>query len=202
MGQFLKKNREFPWLGTLFLLAILCCGVAISDRALAQEEEKSKPAEEGAEPAGEEEDFTNYGLISISNKFELSKDRRHIAFNILNNTGRSISNLFGWVYEFDEDESGKKNKFILRNYPHKGSVCISSRFHKPGKRGKWRFVLKRAVPDDAEHNFLLMVNLNSIFFAKVEPIEPKEIVSLEEGAEEGEAVTSEEKETKEEKNPE
>ncbi len=178
--------------------------------AFAQEEGKGKKEDAESEIIEEEEKFTNYGLISISNKGELSKGRKHVSFNIINNAGRSISNMFGWVYykgftktgEGDteakdsagekttenvkkkEDLAGKEKGYILANYPNKGGVCDTGRFHKPGKKAKWRFILKRVVPVDIIPKFLLLVNMNSVFFAKVEVSEPTPPPPEEEGEEE------------------
>ncbi|MBI5184330.1 MAG: hypothetical protein HZA01_01210 [Nitrospinae bacterium] len=199
-------NRVF----TVFLAALIFWGI-MGQPGLAQEEkaENAKAAEDAKGPkkeeAGEKEEFTNSGLISISNKSELSKDRQHISFNIINNAGRSIANLFGWVYKYEEDEAGRKINFVLANYPHKGGVYTSGGFHKPGGKGKWRFILKEAVPNEQTLKFLLLVNMNSIFFAKVETLEPAITPPAEDGGgkgKEGEKKKEVEKKEEEKKTPE
>lgn len=172
---------------------------------LAQEgKAENSKAEDAKDPkkeeAGEKEEFTNFGLVSISNKSELSRDRKYLSFNIINNAGRSIANLFGWVYKYEEDETGKKINFALVNYPHKGGVYTLGGFHKPGAKGKWRFILKETVPNEQTPKFILLVNMNSIFFAKVETLEPEITPPSEDGEEEKKKEV--EKKEEEKKTPE
>jgi hypothetical protein len=171
------KKVSYVFLTCLFFWHII--GVS----ANAQEAKLENTQEAGKEDAGSEEKFTNSGLIYISNKFELSKDRKHISFKIINNAGRSIANLFGWVYKYEQDGTGKKINFALANYPHKSGVYVLGRSHKPGEKGMWRFILKETVPAEATPKFLLLVNMNSIFFAKVEVLEPDLPLPLEGGGE-------------------
>jgi hypothetical protein len=224
-----KKNQPRSALGLAagFLTCLLIWNIIFCTAFAQEEEEKEgKKGDVETEAVEEEEKFTNYGLISISNKGELSKDRKYVAFNIINNAGRSISNLFGWVYRYggntaaDEGNTEKKETadektiestegkegikeegkgYVLANYPHKGGVCITGRFHKPGQKAKWRFMLKRVVPEEIEEvipKFLLLVNMNSIFFAKVEttePTPPPEEEEEEEITKEGEVKESEDR---------
>lgn len=162
----------------IFLASLIFWGIiGVPSFAIGEKAESASATGNAKEPKkeadGENEEFTNFGLISISTKSELSRDRKYISFNIKNNAGRSIANLFGWVYKYEEDEAGKKINFVLFNYPHKGGVCALGGFHKPGAKGKWRFILKEAVPSEQTPKFLLLVNMNSIFFAKVETLEPE-----------------------------
>lgn len=198
-------NRVF----TVFLASLIFWGI-MGQPGLAQEEKaESAKAEDSKDPkneeTGEKEEFTSFGFISISNKSELSKDRQHISFNVINNAGRSIANLFGWVYKYEEDETGRKINFVLANYPHKGGVYVLGGFHKPGGKGKWRFILKEAAQNEQNLKFVLLVNMNSIFFAKVETLEPEITPPSEDGGEkgkEGEKKKDAEKKEEEKKTPE
>lgn len=170
--------RLFRVIGLFFLTAffILHSGgfPAKAQTSEAQNKKEGKQEEKGDEEV--QESFANYGIISVSNRHELSKDRQHVSFNIINNSGRSITNLFGWVYRYEEGEAGKKTNYVLVNFPHKGGVGENIMSHKPGRKAKWRFLLKRAVPQEENPPFLLLVNMNSIFFAKTETIEPDQAV--------------------------
>ncbi len=161
----LKLVRPF----CLPFIAFLIAWLVMASPLLAKEGEKEEPVAEEGEKDGK---FTNYGLISISDKHVLLPDRKHVAFKIINNTGRSISNIFGWVYQYEEDDTGKKINFVLVNYPHKSAMCGAGRFHKPGKKVKWIFLLQNRVPEDLQPKYLVLVNMKSIFFARVEMPEP------------------------------
>lgn len=185
MGQVNEKKKfvnPFQKVCSVFLTCLFFWHIiGLPGHAQEAKPEKNKDAEK--EDVETEEKFTNFGLISISNKFELSKDRKHVSFKIINNAGRSIANLFGWVYKYEEEATGKKINFVLANYPHKGGAYVLGGFHRPGKMGKWRFILKETVPLEVTPKFLLLVNMNSIFFAKIEVLEPELPLPLEGGEE-------------------
>ena len=67
------------------------------------------------------EEFVNIGLIGVSKLHSLPEQTNSIVFRIRNNTTRTISQIYGWVYMYDKGPNGKGNNFVLMNNPHKGS---------------------------------------------------------------------------------
>lgn len=180
--------KLFRAVGLFFLTVffILYSGGIPAKAQTPETRNKEEKAKEKTDEEDTQESFTNYGIISVSNRHELSKGRQHVSFNIINNSGRSITNLFGWVYRYEEGESGKKTNYALVNFPHKGGVGENIMSHKPGRKAKWRFLLKRAIPQEENPPFLLLVNMNSIFFAKTETIEPDQAVEPDQTKKDGE----------------
>jgi hypothetical protein len=117
------------------------------------------------------EKFTNIGVIAISNKYTLPKNRRAIIFRIKNNTTRSISQIFGKVFMIDKEATDPKNKLLLTNNPNKGGNILKGSPHLPGTIAEWNFVLARKPPLSNQNiRYTLQVHPRSIFFSNVEPI--------------------------------
>lgn len=126
-----------------------------------------------AETDEEEIDFFNLGLISVSPNYILAEDAKFILFTIRNNTTRSISNIFGWVYEFIEDEQGVSSNFRLVNNPNQGGLIIKEKHHTPGTVVQWRFsLIASKQPVDPLKSFTLRISPKGIFFSRIEP-QPK-----------------------------
>ncbi len=104
------------------------------------------------------EKFVNIGLIGISNLYTLPDKTSTIVFRIRNNSTRTISHIFGWVYIYDKEPNGKGKNFIIKGKPHR-----------PGTVSEWSFPLVRE-PSTAnqEIDYTLRVHSRSIFFANVE----------------------------------
>jgi len=126
----------------------------------------------GADAAQKEDEsqYVHLGLISFSPKYILAKDFSHIIFNIKNNGARTLSEIFGWVYLYQEGDAEKAKDFILVNNPHRGGTVVKGNPHRPGTIAQWRFPLtvkNRAItPKD---KFTLRVDPKGIFFARMEP---------------------------------
>ena len=115
------------------------------------------------------EKFVNIGLIGISNLYILPEKTNTIVFRIRNNSSRTISHIFGWVYMYDKAPNNKGKNFVLLNNPHKGGNIIKGKPHRPGTVSEWSFSLVRE-PSTAnqEIDYTLRVHSRSIFFANVE----------------------------------
>ena len=115
------------------------------------------------------EKFENIGLIGISNLYTLPDKTSTIVFKIRNNSTRTISHIFGWVYIYDKEPNGKGKNFVLLNNPHRGGSIIKGKPHRPGTVSEWSFPLVRE-PSTAnqEIDYTLRVHSRSIFFANVE----------------------------------
>jgi len=117
------------------------------------------------------EKFANIGLISISNLYTLPDKTNTIVFRIKNNTTRTISQIYGWVYVYDVGPEGKEKNFVLLNNPHKGGNIVKGYPHSPGKISEWSFPLAREpLIADQQIKYTLRVHSRSIFFASVEPL--------------------------------
>jgi len=115
------------------------------------------------------EKFVNIGLIGISNLYTLPDKTNTITFRIRNNSTRTISNIFGWVYRYDKSPDGKGKNFVLLNNPHKGGIIIKGKPHRPGTVSEWSFPLVREpFTANQEIDYTLRVHSRSIFFAHVE----------------------------------
>lgn len=115
------------------------------------------------------ERFVNIGLISISSQYTLPDKTNTIIFRIKNNTARTISKIYGWVYMYDKGLEGKGKNFVLRNNPHKGGNIIKGKPHLPGTISEWSFPLVREpLIANQEIEYTLRVHSRSIYFASVE----------------------------------
>ena len=115
------------------------------------------------------EKFVNIGLIGISNLYTLPDQTKTIVFRIRNNSTRTISHIFGWVYMYDKALNGKGKNFVLLNNPHKGGNIIKGKPHRPGTVSEWSFPLVREpFIANQEIDYTLRVHSRSIFFANVE----------------------------------
>ncbi len=123
-----------------------------------------------AQDEGVAENFVNLGLISISDLLTLPAKTKSIVFRIKNNTSRSISQIYGWVYMYDKVANGRRTNFVLMNNPHRGGRIIEGAPHRPGTIAEWHFPLVREpfIPN-AELDYSLRVHPRSIFFASIEP---------------------------------
>jgi len=83
------------------------------------------------------EEFVNIGLIGVSKLHSLPEQTNSIVFRIRNNTTRTISQIYGWVYMYDKGPNGKGNNFVLMNNPHKGGNIIKGNPHRPGTVSEW-----------------------------------------------------------------
>lgn len=115
------------------------------------------------------EKFSDNGPIGISNQFTLPDKTNTIVFRIKNNTTRTISQIYGWVYMYDKGPNGKGKNFLLLNNPHKGGNIVKGNPHSPGTISEWSFPLVREpFIANQEIDYTLRVHPRSIFFAKVE----------------------------------
>lgn len=115
------------------------------------------------------EEFIPLGLISFSTKYQLAEDGRFIIFTIRNNAGRTINNIYGWVYRYRKGDDEKPENVLLVNNPHRGGVIVKGRPHSPGKLADWRFPLfKRVQEKDKENRFTLRVSPKSLFYSNIE----------------------------------
>ena len=121
----------------------------------------------------EEADFVSLGLISYSPDYVLSKDYDFIVFKIKNLSGRTITEIFGWVYRSLEDAGGEPNGVLLANNPHRGGTIVKGQPHRPGTIAQWRFpLLPSDPPPSSKDTYFLRVSPKGIFFARVEPPSP------------------------------
>jgi hypothetical protein len=153
LNSCLKIKKQLLFLTVLGLLSL----TSHIDQALAQGDVK--------------ESFVNSGLISISDIYTLPSKTNTIVFRIKNNAGRTISQIYGWVYKYDKGSDGKENNFVLLNNPHRGGNIIKGKPHRPRTISEWGFpLLREAVIDNKEIGYTLRVHNRSIFFANIEPI--------------------------------
>ena len=151
--HIMKKYLLFESCLTLIILLLL---MASDPRhALAQDDTNEK--------------FSNLGLIGVSNLFTLPEKTNTIVFRIRNNSSRTISHIFGWVYQYDKTANGKGSNYLLLNNPHKGGNIIKGKPHRPGTVSEWSFPLVREpFIANQEIDYTLRVHSRSIFFANVE----------------------------------
>jgi len=139
-------------------LGLMNCMFALASyptKALAQEDEIEK--------------FVNIGLIGISTLYTLPDNTNTITFRIRNNSTRTISNIFGWVYSYNKAPNGKGKNFLLLNNPNKGGIIIKGKPHRPGTVSEWSFPLvRKSSTANPEIDYTLRVHSRSIFFANVE----------------------------------
>jgi hypothetical protein len=115
------------------------------------------------------EKFSNLGLIGVSNLFSLPEQTNNIVFRIKNNSSRTISHIFGWVYQFDKTANGQGKNYLLLNNPHKGGNIVKGNPHRPGTVSEWSFPLVREpFIANQEIDYTLRVHSRSIFFASIE----------------------------------
>jgi hypothetical protein len=123
-----------------------------------------------AQDEGVAENFVNLGLISISDLLTLPAKTKSIVFRIKNNTSRTISQIYGWVYKYDKVSNGRGKNFVLMNNPHRGGRVTEGAPHRPGTIAEWHFPLVREpFTPNAELDYSLRVHPRSIFFASIEP---------------------------------
>jgi len=122
-----------------------------------------------AQEEGVKEKFVNIGMIAISDLHTLPEKTNTIVFRIRNNTTRTISHIFGWVYIYDKGPNGRGKNFVLLNNPHKGGNIVKGNPHLPGKISEWSFPLVREpFISNQEVDYTLRVHSRAIFFANVE----------------------------------
>ena len=80
---------------------------------------------------GSSGEFTNLGIISVSRNYTIAEDYSHIIFQIRNNSGRTIHNIYGWVYRYNQAPNGKPFNFVLVNNPHQGGIVVGGKSHRP-----------------------------------------------------------------------
>tara|TARA_B100000686_G_scaffold355103_1_gene469938 strand:- start:5672 stop:6175 length:504 start_codon:yes stop_codon:yes gene_type:complete len=114
------------------------------------------------------EDFVNLGYISVSKKFTLASNGKSITYKIRNNTTRSISNLFAWIYEIEKKKDNKSPLYRLVNNPNKGGLPIKGSAHSPGETTDWRFLLTAAVKTKKDIDYALRISHRGIFFVNME----------------------------------
>ena len=121
------------------------------------------------------EKFANLGMIAVSNQYILPTETNTIVFRIRNNTTRSISQIYGWVYVYEKGANGIEKNFQLLNNPHKGGNIVKGKPHFPGTISEWSFPLVREpFISDLEIDYTLRVHSRSIYFATVEMGKPPE----------------------------
>ena len=139
----------------LFILIFWLVLALYVELAIAQEDENEK--------------FANAGLISISNKYNLSEKTNTIIFRIKNNTTRTIKQIYGWIYIHKQNPEDKGNSFTLANNPHRGGNIIKGQPHSPGTISEWSFpLLNRHSKESQQMKYSLRVHPRSIFFSRLE----------------------------------
>ncbi len=117
----------------------------------------------------EEQEFVNFGYVSVSPKYKIAPNAKSIIFKIRNNATRSIQSIFGWVYEFQEPEEGEATQFRLVNNPNKSGIPIKGVAHKPSAEEQWRFPLIAANPPvDSSKQFTILIDPRGVRFATIE----------------------------------
>ncbi len=151
MNSFLKIKKQILLLSALSLLIL----TSYPGQSIAQEDDKER--------------FINLGLISISDLYSLPSKTNTIVFRIKNNTARTISQIYGWVYMYDKGPDGKGTNFVLLNNPHRGGNIIKGAPHRPGTISEWNFPLVREpFIANQEIGYTLRVHTRSIFFSSIE----------------------------------
>ncbi|MBT3922988.1 MAG: hypothetical protein HOF21_10480 [Nitrospina sp.] len=146
-------NKQRLLISGLSLMSLLFA--MAGSNALAQEDGKEK--------------FINLGLIGISTLHSLPEKTNSIVFRIKNNSARTISQIYGWVYMYEKALSGKGKNWMLLNNPHRGGNIIKGKPHRPGTVSEWSFPLVREpFIANQEIDYTLRVHSRSIFFANVE----------------------------------
>jgi hypothetical protein len=157
LNSFLNIKKQFLLLSALSLLSL----ISYPSHVLAQEDVKER--------------FVNLGLISISDLYTLPSKTNTIVFRIKNNTARTISQIYGWVYMYDKGPDGKGTNFVLLNNPHRGGNIIKGTPHRPGTISEWSFPLVREpFIANQEIDYTLRVHTRSIFYASIEPRNKKD----------------------------
>jgi len=114
-----------------------------------------------------EEKLINLGLISLSSEYSLGRDGNHIIFKIKNNSSRTLSTIYGWVYVYREDEKGAAEKLELVNNPHRGGILVEGIPQWPGQWGQWRFPIQRPPGRrDSSDKYRLHVYDRGVFFSR------------------------------------
>lgn len=152
----MKTVWRKTWISFFFLAHL--SGILFPGGGSAQE----KQAQKG--------NFINLGLVSYSPDYTLAPDASFIVFKIKSNSARSISNIFGWVYRYQEGSDGNASNFVLVNNPNQGGLMLKGDRLAPGGVGEWKFALtKNAQADKDKGKYALRINPKSIFFSKLEP---------------------------------
>ncbi|MBI4389630.1 MAG: hypothetical protein HY580_05565 [Nitrospinae bacterium] len=152
----MKTGWRKTWV-SLFFLAHLSWTFLPSDGS-AQEKQAQK------------EDLINLGLVSYSPEYTLAPDASFIVFKIRNNSARSISSIFAWVYRYQEGNDGNASNFVLVNNPNQGGLMLKSGRFAPGGTVEWKFALtKKAPADRTNEKYALRISPKSIFFSRLEP---------------------------------
>ena len=124
----------------------------------------------------EEINYVNHGPISSSKEYEITGNSQFIVFTIQNNAGKSIHNIYPWIYKNYIDPNDGKKKYMLINNVHRGGVRVSGVPHWPGTRVDWRFSIIRGnePASPAAIDYVLLVHPNSIHFSIIETPRPVE----------------------------
>jgi len=129
-------------------------------------------AQQAADPKNEdEEEFLNQGLISTSKTYKITLQSQYIVFKIQNNAGKTINNIYPWIYKYYQDPKDGIEKYLLVNNVHRGGIRLNGVPHRPGTRVDWRFALVRGNrPNGPEaKNYILLTHPKSILFTNIEP---------------------------------
>ena len=119
------------------------------------------------------EEMVNLGPISYSTKFELPPKRNYIIFKIRNNTPQTISNIFGWVYHYQENENKVENLRLVNN-PHRGGIIVEGKPHLSQEYARWRFPISPPpTPPNPEDRYILRTHAKGIFFSNHSEPHPK-----------------------------
>ncbi len=115
--------------------------------------------------------YINHGLISSSKVYEITRNAQFIVFTIQNNTGRTINNIYPWIYKNYIDPDDGKEKYLLVNNVHRGGIRLAGIPHRPKARVDWRFALVRgnSPADPVAIDYLLMIHTKSIDYTNLEP---------------------------------
>jgi len=122
-----------------------------------------------------EDKSINSGLISLSPEYSLDQEGNYIIFKIRNNSPRTLSTIYGWVYIYRENEKGFAEKIELVNNPHRGGIVVEGKPQLPGQWGQWRFPINRPPNRrDSSNKYRLHVYDRGVFFSRSpEPPIPK-----------------------------
>lgn len=126
-----------------------------------------------APSALEDRTFVSTGVVAFDPDFRLTPGQGFVVFDIRNDSPRTISHLFGWVFRYREgmkDPAG----FILVNNPHQPATQVGGRAHRAGSVASWRFILQNTEPLEPDEKLTLRISPRSVFYRNVEPSPPTE----------------------------
>ena len=158
--KYLKnQNSVIFFASMIFLFSEIAWGQPTSD---SEEIEESKS-----------EGFVNLGYISVSPKYIISTNGKTITYKIRNNTTRSISHLFAWIYEVKKQGENTTPSYRLVNNPNRAGLPVKGIAHPPGKIADWRFPLTAAETQKKSGvSYTFRISHRGVFFTNLEKTKP------------------------------